>query len=203
MTTRSTPGGDLTVDDAGTRRICDQALRCIDACFHPDPCLAASFTTTPPPNSPGTVEMLYEILSVMHADMGPSTVERLRHQLHEYFEGVARQQSVKQDDRLPDPWYHLKLRCDDIGFRPSVTQVEYTMWLELPDRVVYHEAMERVVLGCAKLCVLVNEISSLEKEFVSCVPFQTSSLTNCLYHDFSARASLRTCVCSFSMARTS
>ncbi|KAK6836930.1 isoprenoid synthase domain-containing protein [Apiospora arundinis] len=150
------PGGDLTADDTGTRRICDQTLQCIDACLHPDPCLAASFTTIPPPNSPGTVEMLYEILSVMHADMGPSTVERLRHQLHEYFEGVARQQSVKQDDRLPDPWHHLKLRCDDIGVRPSVTQIEYAMGLELPDRAV---------LGCAQLCVLVNEILSLEKEF--------------------------------------
>ncbi|KAK8859080.1 terpene synthase [Apiospora arundinis] len=150
------PGGDLTADDAGTRRICDQTLQCIDACLHPDPCLAASFTTTPPPNSPGTVEMLYEILSVMRADMGPSTVEHLRRQLHEYVEGVARQQAVRQYDRLPDPWHHLELRCDDIGVRPSVTQIEYAMGLELPDRVV---------LGCAQLCVLVNEILSLEKEF--------------------------------------
>ncbi|KAK7995620.1 hypothetical protein PG990_014393 [Apiospora arundinis] len=159
------PDGDLTADDTGTRRICDQTLQRIDACLHPAPCSAASFTTTPPPNSPGTIEMLHGILATMRADMGPATVQRLRRQLHEYVEGVARQQAVRQYDRLPDPWYHLKLRCDDIVFRPSVTQVEYTMGLELPDQVVYHEAMERVVLGCAKLCVLMNEILSLEKEF--------------------------------------
>ncbi|KAK7993260.1 hypothetical protein PG989_006641 [Apiospora arundinis] len=149
------PGGDLTADDTGTRRICDQTLQRIDACLHPAPCSVASFTTTPPPNSPGTIEMLHGILAAMRADMGPETVQRLRRQLHEYVEGVARQQAARQYDRLPDPWYHLKLRCDDIGFRPSVTQVEYTMGLELPDRVVYREAMERVRAGqLENLCLL-------------------------------------------------
>ncbi|KAK8112446.1 hypothetical protein PG984_012972 [Apiospora sp. TS-2023a] len=156
------PGGDLMSDDAGTRRICDQTLKCIDACLHPDP-KRASFTA--PAGSPGTVEMLYDILGTMRPEMGPMSVERMRRQLHEYVEGVARQQSVRQDDRLPDPWYHLKLRCDDIGVRPSVTQIEYAMGFELPDHIVYHEAMECVVLDCAKLFVLVNEILSLEKEF--------------------------------------
>ncbi|KAK8062115.1 hypothetical protein PG997_014212 [Apiospora hydei] len=156
------PGGDLMHDDAGTRRICDQTLQCIDACLHPNP-KRANFTA--PAGSPGTVEMLYDILAAMRPEMGPATMERMRRQLHEYVEGVARQQSVRHDDRLPDPWYHLKLRCDDIGVRPSVTQIEYAMDFELPDHIVHHEAMERVVLDCAKLCVLVNEILSLEKEF--------------------------------------
>lgn len=161
------PGGDLMSDDAGTRRICDQTLQCIDECLHPDP-KQSSFTA--PVGSPGTVEMLYGILGTMRHEMGPATVERMRRQLHEYVEGVVRQQSVRQDDRLPDPWYHLKLRCDDIGVRPSVTQIEYAMGFELPDHIVYHEAMECVVLDCTKLCVLVNEILSLEKEFVSLLP---------------------------------
>ncbi|KAK7959921.1 uncharacterized protein PG986_004775 [Apiospora aurea] len=133
------PGGGLMMhDDAGTRRICDQTLQCIDACLHPNP-KRANFTA--PAGPPGTVEMLYDILAATRPEMGPVTIERMRRQLHEYVEGVARQQSVRHDDRLPDPWYHLKLRCDDIG------------------------AMERVVLDCAKLCVLVNEILSLKKEF--------------------------------------
>ena len=158
------PGGDLTGDEAGTRRICDQTLRCIDECLHPDP-LQANFTA--PAGSPGTVEMLYEILGLMRPEMGPTTTERMRRQLHEYIEGVARQQAVRQDERLPDPQYHLALRCDDIGVRPSVTQIEYAMDFELPDHIVEHEAVECIVLDCAKLSVLVNEILSLEKEFVS------------------------------------
>ncbi|KAK8078764.1 hypothetical protein PG994_002571 [Apiospora phragmitis] len=159
------PGGDLTSDDAGTRRICDQILQCIDACLHPDPQRATATFGAPPPGSPGTVEMLHGILGTMRPGMGPATTERLRRQLHAYLEGVARQHPVRRDDGLPDPWDHLRLRCDDIGVRPSVTQLEYAMGFELPEHVVRHEAMECIVLDCAKLCVLVNEILSLEKEF--------------------------------------
>jgi hypothetical protein len=59
------------------------------------------------------------------------------------------------------------MRVDDVGVIPSITQNEYAMEFTLPDWVRKHEAMEEIVLQCTKLTILLNEILSLQKEFVS------------------------------------
>lgn len=41
------------------------------------------------------------------------------------------------------------------------------MEFELPEWVRRHEAMEEIVLECTKLTILVNEVQSSQKEFVS------------------------------------
>ncbi|KAG6360940.1 hypothetical protein INS49_012008 [Diaporthe citri] len=148
-------GGELTTDAAGTRRICDLTHQCLDDCLNPD---AAQACFTPPPNSPGTVEVFYEVLAALRRGMGPTSLERMRIEFHEYVEGVARQQAVRQDERLPDP-------CADVGVIPSITHNEYAMDFELPDSIRYHEAMETVVMECTRLAILVNEILSVQKEF--------------------------------------
>jgi hypothetical protein len=104
--------------------------------------------------------------------MGPASIERMRRELREYVEGVAWQQVVRQDAHLPDPWYHFDIRCADIGVAPSITQNEYAMEFELPDAIRYHSAVKRIVLECTRLTILVNEIQSCEKEFVSRRPSQ-------------------------------
>lgn len=157
-------GGELTTDAAGTRRICDLTLQCVEDCLHPDPAQACF---TPPPNSPGTVEVLYEVLAAMRPEMGPMSIERMRRELHDYVEGVARQQAVRQDEHLPDPWYHFDIRSADVGVIPSITHNEYAMDFELPDSIRYHEAIETIVMECTRLAILVNEILSVQKEFVS------------------------------------
>ncbi|KAG8162307.1 hypothetical protein KVR01_008072 [Diaporthe batatas] len=157
-------GGELTTDTAGTRRICDLTLQCVDDCLHPD---AAQAFFVPPPNSPGTVEVLYEVLGAMRPEMGPMSIERMRRELHDYVEGVARQQAVRQDEHLPDPWYHFDIRSADVGVIPSITHNEYAMDFELPDSIRYHEAIETIVMECTKLAILINEILSVQKEFVS------------------------------------
>jgi hypothetical protein len=157
-------GGELTTDAAGTRRICDLTLQCVEDCLHPD---AAQACFVPPPNSPGTVEVLYEVLGAMRPEMGPMSIERMRRELHDYVEGVARQQAVRQDEHLPDPWYHFDIRSADVGVIPSITHNEYAMDFELPDSIRYHEAIETIVMECTRLAILVNEILSVQKEFVS------------------------------------
>lgn len=157
-------GGELTADAAGTRCICDLTLQCVDDCLHPD---AAQARFIPPPDSPGTVEVLYEVLAAMRPEMGPLSIERMRRELHDYIEGVARQQAVRQDERLPDPWYHFDIRSADVGVIPSITHNEYAMDFELPDSIRYHEAMETIVMECTRLAILINEILSVQKEFVS------------------------------------
>lgn len=99
--------------------------------------------------------------------MGPASIERMRRELHEYIEGVARQQAVRQDEQLPDPWYHFDIRSADVGVIPSITHNEYAMDFELPDSIRYHEAMETIVMECTRLAILINEILSVQKEFVS------------------------------------
>lgn len=99
--------------------------------------------------------------------MGPMSIERMRRELHDYVEGVARQQAVRQDERLPDPWYHFDIRSADVGVIPSITHNEYAMDFELPDSIRYHEAIEVIVMECTRLAILVNEILSVQKEFVS------------------------------------
>ena len=59
------------------------------------------------------------------------------------------------------------MRSDDVGVIPSITQNEYAMEIELPPEVRQHEAMEEIVLESTKLTVLLNEVLSLQKEFVS------------------------------------
>ncbi|KAI0390734.1 terpene synthase [Xylariaceae sp. FL0594] len=152
-------GGELTEDKEGTLRCCEETNKCIEDCLGPDP------NYTPPPNSRGTVEMFYPILRDFRAGLGPAATERLRRELHEYVDGVARQQGVRQADRLPEPWYHFQIRVDDVGVIPSITQNEYAMEFELPEWVRRHEAMEVIVLECTKLTILLNEVLSLQKEF--------------------------------------
>jgi hypothetical protein len=160
-------GGDFTDDAAGTRLICDQTLQCVEDVLHPDP---TQVNLVPPPDAPGTVEVLYETLAAMRPEMTPVSLERMRRELHDYVEGVARQQAVRKDARLPDPWYHFDIRSDDVGVIPSITQNEYAMDFELPDSIRYCEAMEVIVLECTRLSILINEILSCEKEFVSLHP---------------------------------
>ncbi|POS74170.1 pentalenene synthase [Diaporthe helianthi] len=155
-------GGELTTDTAGTRRICDLTLQCVEDCLHPD---IAQASFVPPANSPGTVEVLYEVLGAMRPEMGPMSIERMRRELHEYVEGVARQQAVRQDEHLPDPWYHFDIRSADVGVIPSITHNEYAMDFELPDSIRYHEAIETIVMECTRLAILINEILSVQKEF--------------------------------------
>ncbi|KAI1453320.1 putative pentalenene synthase [Annulohypoxylon moriforme] len=152
-------GGELTEDKEGTRQCCEETNKCVDDCLGPNP------NYTPPPNSRGTVEMLYPILKDFRAGLGPVTTERLRLELHDYINGVGTQQQVRQGDHLPDPWYHFKIRSDDVGVIPSITQNEYAMEFELPEYVRRHEAMEEIVQECTKLTVLLNDILSLQKEF--------------------------------------
>jgi hypothetical protein len=87
---------------------------------------------TPPPNLTGTVSMFYPILQDLRAGLGPIAIERLRTELHDYINGAANQQRVRQGDGLPDPWDHLQMRSDDVGVIPSITQNEYAMEFELP-----------------------------------------------------------------------
>ncbi|KAI1334097.1 terpene synthase [Xylariaceae sp. FL0016] len=152
-------GGELTEDKEGTLKCCEETNRCIDDCLGPNP----SFT--PPPDARGTVEMFYPILRDLRAGLGEVATERLRIELHDYVNGVARQQDVRQADRLPDPWYHFKIRSDDVGVIPSITQNEFAMEFELPEYVRRHEAMEVIVQECTKLTILLNEVLSLQKEF--------------------------------------
>lgn len=151
-------GGELTEDEEGTRLCCEETNKCIDDCLGPNP------NYTPPPNSRGTVEMFYPILRELRAGLGPISTERLRLDLHDYVNGVGRQQKVRQGD-LPDPWYHFQIRSDDVGVIPSITQNEYAMEFELPEYVRRHEAMEVIIQECTKLTVLLNDVLSLQKEF--------------------------------------
>lgn len=107
------------------------------------------------------------MLTAIRKEMGPASVERMRREFHEYVEGVARQQAVRQDEKLPDPWYHFDIRSADVGVLPSITHVEYAMDFEIPDSIRYHEAMEAIVMECTRLAILVNEILSVQKEVVS------------------------------------
>ncbi|KAI8628809.1 terpene synthase [Xylariaceae sp. FL1651] len=152
-------GGELTEDQEGTLRCCEETNKCIDDCLGPNP------NYTAPSNSRGTVEMFYPILRDLRAGLGPVTIERLRQELHDYVNGVSRQQGVRQADRLPNPWYHFQIRSDDVGVIPSITQNEYAMGFELPESVRRHEAMEVIVQECTKLTILLNEVLSLQKEF--------------------------------------
>ena len=59
--------------------------------------------------------MKYEIVSI----------ERLRKGLHDYINGVAREQFVPQKETLPTPAEPFKMRCNDAGVTPSISQNEY------------------------------------------------------------------------------
>lgn len=154
-------GGELTEDREGTLLCCAETNKCIDDCLGPNP------NYTPPPDSRGTVEILYPTLRDLRAGLGPVSTTRLKKELHDYVNGVGNQQKVRQEDRLPNPWDHFQMRVDDVGVIPSITQNEYAMEFELPDWIRKHEAMEEIVLQCTKLTILLNEILSLQKEFVS------------------------------------
>ncbi|RWA13974.1 hypothetical protein EKO27_g1150 [Xylaria grammica] len=154
-------GGELTEDEEGTLRCCEETNQCIDDCLGPNP------SYTPPRGSRGTVEMLYPILRDLRAGLGPVSTERLRLELHDYVNGVGRQQRVRQGDCLPNPWYHFQIRSADVGVIPSITQNEYAMDFELPDRIRNHEAVEFIVQECTKITILLNDVLSLQKEFVS------------------------------------
>lgn len=110
--------------------------------------------------------IFYQILRDLRAGMGPINTKRFRQELHDYLDGVINQQGVRLEDGLPNPWAHFKMRSDDVGVIPSITQNEYAMEFELPEWVRRHEAMEEIVLECTKLTILLNEILSLQKEFV-------------------------------------
>ncbi|TLD19071.1 hypothetical protein PspLS_09812 [Pyricularia sp. CBS 133598] len=155
-------GGAFTEDAAGTRNICNKTLQCVEDVLHRDP---ARVNFIPPPDAHATVKVLYEVLAEMRSEMGPTSIERMRRELHAYVKGVARQQAVRQEARLPNPWYHFSIRCDDVGVIPSITQNEYAMDFELPDEIRYHEAMQCIVLECTRLAILINEILSCQKEF--------------------------------------
>ncbi|KAI0514879.1 terpene synthase [Xylaria bambusicola] len=152
-------GGELTEDDEGTRRCCEETNQCIDDCLGPNP------NYSPPEGSRGSVEMFYPILRDLRVGLGPVATERLRLELHDYVNGVGRQQRVRQGPYLPDPWYHFKIRSDDVGVIPSITQNEYAMEFELPDFIRYHEAVEFIVQECTKITILLNDVLSLQKEF--------------------------------------
>ncbi|KAJ2993670.1 hypothetical protein NUW58_g1771 [Xylaria curta] len=152
-------GGELTEDEEGTRLCCRETDRCIDDCLGPNP------SYTPPEGLRGTVEMLYPILKGLRAGLGPAATERLRLELHDYVNGVCRQQRVRSADYLPNPWYHFKIRSDDVGAIPSITQNEYAMEFELPHHIRYHEAVEAIVQECTKITILLNDVLSLQKEF--------------------------------------
>lgn len=111
--------------------------------------------------------MFYPILRDLRSGLGPVSTERLRKELHDYCNGAANQQQVREEDHLPDPWEHFQMRADDVGVIPSITQNEYAMDFELPEWIRRHEAMEEIVLECTKLTILLNEVLSLQKEFVS------------------------------------
>ncbi|KAI2636618.1 terpene synthase [Xylaria nigripes] len=154
-------GGELTKDKEGTLKCCEETRQCVDACLGPEP------NYTPPAGLRATVKILYPILRELRSALSPVTLERLRKEIHQYITGVSRQQGVRQGDHLPNPWYHLKIRTDDVGAKPNMTQNEYAMEFELPEWVRCHEAMEVIVMGCTKITILVNEVLSMQKEFVS------------------------------------
>ena len=162
-------GGAFAADAAATRRICDETLQCMDEMLCHDEAIAAARAKAAAAREdlPGSVLLLYEVLAEIRPAMGRATTERLRRDFHTYVEGAARIQAVRMSGRLPDPAQLLDLRYGDIGAVLSMTLNEYAMGFELPDAVRYHEAMECIVLECTHLTILINEIQSCQKEFVS------------------------------------
>ncbi|KAI1387589.1 terpene synthase [Hypoxylon trugodes] len=152
-------GGELTEDMEGTLQCCRETKKSIDDCLGPNP------NFTPPANLRGTVEMLYPILQELRESFSPVTAERQRLELHEYVDGVAREQNVRQGNHLPNPWYHFRIRSADVGVIPSVTQIGYAMEFEIPEHIHRHEAMQTIIQECTKLTTLVNDLLSLQKEF--------------------------------------
>ncbi|KAI0601129.1 terpene synthase [Biscogniauxia sp. FL1348] len=152
-------GGELMDDTEGTLRCCAAAHKCIDDCLGPNPCFVS------PEDVRDTVKMLYPILEDLRSGMAPSGIERLRVELHEYINGVERQQGIRQGARLPDPWYHLQIRADDVGVIPNIVQAEYAMEFALPESVWKHESIQTMAHESTILTILVNEIYSSQKEF--------------------------------------
>ncbi|KAI1486181.1 terpene synthase [Biscogniauxia mediterranea] len=152
-------GGELMDDTEGTLRCCADAHKCIDDCLGFKP----NFTS--PEGVRDTVSMLYPILQDLRSGMAPSGIERLRVELHEYINGVERQQGIRQGSRLPDPWYHLQIRADDVGAIPNIVQAEYAMEFALPESVWKHESIQTMAHESTILTILVNEIYSSQKEF--------------------------------------
>jgi hypothetical protein len=68
--------------------------------------------------------------------------------------GVGNEQQVRQEDKLPTPWALFKMRYDDVGVIPSITQNEYAMDFELPQWIHEHEAMQVIIQECTKLTIL-------------------------------------------------
>ncbi|KAL8393916.1 hypothetical protein RB595_003612 [Gaeumannomyces hyphopodioides] len=148
------------LDSVATRHLCDQTLRCIDACLgSPLPGLAA------PDTSSGMAAVLREVLTAMRAEMAAGSAERLRRELRDSVESAAQRQAARRHDTLPDPWHHLDVRCDDVGALPNITANEYAMGFGLPDAARYHEAVETVVLECTRLATLVHEVLSCQRNF--------------------------------------
>ncbi|QGA20885.1 hypothetical protein EYB26_008595 [Talaromyces marneffei] len=152
-------GGQLTQDRQGTVKCCEETNRCVEDCLGPNP------NFTPPPGSRPTVEMFYPILTQFRQSMGAVSIERLRKELHDYINGVSREQVVRQKETLPTPAELFKMRCDDVGVIPSITQNEYAMDFELPQWIHEHEAMQEVIKEVTRLTILINDILSLQKEF--------------------------------------
>ncbi|KAI1803295.1 putative pentalenene synthase [Daldinia bambusicola] len=152
-------GGELTEDREATLQCCRETNKCIEDCF------AAVPNYTPPPNTRGTISMLYPILKEFREGLSPVSNARLQPELHAYINGVAKQQQVRQESLLPDPWYHFQIRSNDVGALPCMTITEFAMGFELPEYVRRHEAMEVIVDECTKLTTLLNEVLSFQKEF--------------------------------------
>ncbi|KAI1478056.1 putative pentalenene synthase [Daldinia eschscholtzii] len=152
-------GGDLTEDREATLQCCKETNECIEDCF------AAIPNYTPPPNTRGTISMLYPILKECREGLGPVSNARLQSELHAFINGVGKQQQVRQESLLPDPWYHFQIRSNDVGALPCITLTEYAMEFELPEYVRRHEAIEVIIDECVKLTTLLNDVLSFQKEF--------------------------------------
>lgn len=115
-----------------------------------------------PPGESVLGEMAKSFWSKALEFTSPSSAKRFVRNFGEYTDAVAQEAEDRDEGRIRNLKDYLDLRRGTIGVRPSFDF--FLLSEDLPDSVIEHPHIERLVLGAIDMTILANDIYSYNKE---------------------------------------
>ncbi|KAK7211832.1 hypothetical protein V2G26_019010 [Clonostachys chloroleuca] len=137
---------------------CSRSLRHVEEVFDP----YNAHSSSAGPNAMKIFDLLSEQLRI---NMSSDQTKRFTHTIKTFIEQAAVEQiGDSNEDRLPNFDNYMNLRLDTSAIGPSLAICELTVEVTLPEWVTQSAEMGCMWKSISVICMLINDIYSLQKE---------------------------------------
>ncbi|EHK18342.1 uncharacterized protein TRIVIDRAFT_225657 [Trichoderma virens Gv29-8] len=157
-------------DDSGiisnadlARIFCEQSLDHIKSKLELDDCYQGRALAQPLPS----MTMFDHVAEPLTATWNQTQTQRLYNEIEHYVNCCLVEHIQQEDDSIPSQEEFTKMRFGTSGITPGIAICEFTRNVSLPNEIVESAPMKTIWREITRLCMMINDIYSCQKELRS------------------------------------